>query len=98
MLAVQPELGTYAVAKKSQTSEPILDQAWQAVLERDRRYDGMFVPSDRRVCIVGRRVRRAGRDRSRWNSSRPRSRRRARDIGRASGVARRKTELPSYRT
>ena len=51
MLAVQQELGPYAVAKKSQPSEPVSDQAWQAVLQRDRRYDGMFVYAVRSTGI-----------------------------------------------
>jgi AraC family transcriptional regulator of adaptative response/methylated-DNA-[protein]-cysteine methyltransferase len=41
MLQIQPQRELYIVAKKSQTPEE--NNAWQAVLERDRRYDGLFV-------------------------------------------------------
>jgi AraC family transcriptional regulator of adaptative response/methylated-DNA-[protein]-cysteine methyltransferase len=40
MLAVHQELGPYIVPKKKSSDET---QAWHAVLERDRRYDGLFV-------------------------------------------------------
>ena len=41
MLAVQPQSEMFLLPVKTQTSDD--SHAWQAVLERDRRYDGLFV-------------------------------------------------------
>src|SRR3954468_14145520 len=41
MLAVAQNTGIYVVPKPKTSSDD--NQAWQAVLERDRRYDGLFV-------------------------------------------------------
>jgi len=43
MLRTDLNYGPHPVTKKAQGAESIPNQAWQAVLERDRRYDGMFV-------------------------------------------------------
>src|SRR3954469_4484414 len=49
MLSVQSESDLYLLPTKPQTREE--NSAWQAVLERDRRYDGMFVYAVRSTGI-----------------------------------------------
>jgi AraC family transcriptional regulator of adaptative response/methylated-DNA-[protein]-cysteine methyltransferase len=49
MLSVQIQSDSYLVPKKPQTPEE--NNAWQAVLERDRRYDGLFVYAVRSTGI-----------------------------------------------
>jgi AraC family transcriptional regulator of adaptative response/methylated-DNA-[protein]-cysteine methyltransferase len=49
MLSVQTQSELYLVPKQSQT--PQENSAWQAVLERDRRYDGLFVYAVRSTGI-----------------------------------------------
>ncbi len=49
MLSVQPQNDLFLMAVKPQSSEDT--QAWQAVLERDRRYDGLFVYAVRSTGI-----------------------------------------------
>jgi AraC family transcriptional regulator of adaptative response/methylated-DNA-[protein]-cysteine methyltransferase len=49
MLLVQPQSDFYLVPKKPQAPEE--NNAWQAVLERDRRYDGLFVYAVRSTGI-----------------------------------------------
>jgi AraC family transcriptional regulator of adaptative response/methylated-DNA-[protein]-cysteine methyltransferase len=49
MLSVQPQSDLFLVPVKPQSSEDT--QAWQAVLERDRRYDGLFVYAVRSTGI-----------------------------------------------